>query len=290
MGFRNEPVVVATADKIAFVDRLSQTGLPVIEVSAFVDPRRVPQMGDAAEVFAGIVRRPGTRYRRARAERAGAGARARGRRDRNRAVRRGLGDVQPAQHQPVDRRVVRHLPDRRRSRGGRRPRGSRVSLHRVRLPVRRRRANRPGRGSHAAAARPRRLSSRGERHDRHGASRAGPAGCSRNSCAACLRIVWRCTFTTRAAPPWPTCWPRSSSTSRRSTPPPADWAAARTRPARTGNLATEDLLYMLNGLEITTGVTLDAVFEASLRIEPLLGHPLPSKYVTARKATEGRGA
>jgi hydroxymethylglutaryl-CoA lyase len=61
-GLQNEAAPVATADKIAFVDRLSDAGLPVIEVSAFVSPKWVPQMADAAEVFAGIARRPGTRY------------------------------------------------------------------------------------------------------------------------------------------------------------------------------------------------------------------------------------
>ena len=61
-GLQNEAVVVSTADKIAFIDLLSAAGLPVIEVSAFVSPKWVPQMADAAEVFAGITRRPGTRY------------------------------------------------------------------------------------------------------------------------------------------------------------------------------------------------------------------------------------
>jgi hydroxymethylglutaryl-CoA lyase len=61
-GLQNERVVVPTADKIAFVDALSAAGLPAIEVSAFVSPQWVPQMADAAEVFAGIERRPGTRY------------------------------------------------------------------------------------------------------------------------------------------------------------------------------------------------------------------------------------
>src|ERR1051325_10077543 len=61
-GLQNEKASVATADKIAFVNRLSETGLPVIEVSAFVSPKWVPQMADAAEVFAGITRAPGTRY------------------------------------------------------------------------------------------------------------------------------------------------------------------------------------------------------------------------------------
>ncbi len=61
-GLQNESAVVSTADKIAFVDRLSAANLPVIEVSAFVSPKWVPQMADAAEVFAGIARRPGIRY------------------------------------------------------------------------------------------------------------------------------------------------------------------------------------------------------------------------------------
>jgi hydroxymethylglutaryl-CoA lyase len=61
-GLQNERAVVSTADKIEFVNRLSWAGLPVIEVSAFVSPKWVPQMADAADVFAGIGRRPGTRY------------------------------------------------------------------------------------------------------------------------------------------------------------------------------------------------------------------------------------
>lgn len=61
-GFQNEATPVATADKVAFVDRLSEAGLPVIEVTAFVSPRWVPQMADAADVLGAIARRPGTRY------------------------------------------------------------------------------------------------------------------------------------------------------------------------------------------------------------------------------------
>jgi hydroxymethylglutaryl-CoA lyase len=61
-GLQNEAVTVSTADKIAFVDRLSAAGLPVIEVSAFVSPRWIPRLADASEVFAGISRAPGIRY------------------------------------------------------------------------------------------------------------------------------------------------------------------------------------------------------------------------------------
>jgi hydroxymethylglutaryl-CoA lyase len=61
-GLQNEHASVSTADKIEFVNRLSAAHLPVIEVSAFVSPKWVPQMADAAEVFAGITRAPATRY------------------------------------------------------------------------------------------------------------------------------------------------------------------------------------------------------------------------------------
>jgi isopropylmalate/homocitrate/citramalate synthase len=61
-GLQNEAAQVATTEKIAFVDRLSAAGLAAIEVSAFVSPKWVPQMADAAEVFRGIARRSGTRY------------------------------------------------------------------------------------------------------------------------------------------------------------------------------------------------------------------------------------
>ena len=61
-GLQNESARIATEDKIGLVDRLSAASLPVIEVSAFVSPKWVPQMADAVEVFRGITRRPGTRY------------------------------------------------------------------------------------------------------------------------------------------------------------------------------------------------------------------------------------
>src|SRR5689334_2059788 len=61
-GLQNEKAAVSTTDKIEFVNLLTAAGLPVIEVSAFVSPKWVPQMADASDVFAGITRRPGTRY------------------------------------------------------------------------------------------------------------------------------------------------------------------------------------------------------------------------------------
>ena len=61
-GLQNEPARIATADKIAFVNRLAEAGHSIVEVSAFVSPKWVPQMADASEVFASIARKPGVRY------------------------------------------------------------------------------------------------------------------------------------------------------------------------------------------------------------------------------------
>lgn len=61
-GLQNETVPIPTRTKIAFVDALSASGVGEVEVSAFVSRRRVPQLGDAEDVFAGIVRRPGVVY------------------------------------------------------------------------------------------------------------------------------------------------------------------------------------------------------------------------------------
>ena len=61
-GLQNESAMVDTADKIALVDRLSATGLRSIEATSFVSPKWVPQLADAAEVMAGIRRRAGVSY------------------------------------------------------------------------------------------------------------------------------------------------------------------------------------------------------------------------------------
>lgn len=61
-GLQNESSHIATADKIALIDRLSQTGLRSIEATSFVSPRWVPQLADAADVYAGIQRKPGVAY------------------------------------------------------------------------------------------------------------------------------------------------------------------------------------------------------------------------------------
>ncbi|XP_028994157.1 hydroxymethylglutaryl-CoA lyase, mitochondrial [Betta splendens] len=61
-GLQNEKTVVATETKINLIDMLSESGLPVIEATSFVSPKWVPQMADQVEVMRGICRRPGVSY------------------------------------------------------------------------------------------------------------------------------------------------------------------------------------------------------------------------------------
>ena len=61
-GLQNEAHPIPAATKIELVSRLQDAGLHEIEVTSYVSPKWVPQMADAAEVMAGIARRPGVRY------------------------------------------------------------------------------------------------------------------------------------------------------------------------------------------------------------------------------------
>ncbi len=61
-GLQNEVQSIPTATKVALINRLSAAGFPNIETSAFVSPKWVPQMADGAAVMAQIQRRAGTHY------------------------------------------------------------------------------------------------------------------------------------------------------------------------------------------------------------------------------------
>ncbi|KQM54073.1 hydroxymethylglutaryl-CoA lyase [Pseudomonas sp. Leaf15] len=61
-GLQNEAQPISVADKVQLVDALSAAGLSYIEVGSFVSPKWVPQMAGSAEVFAQIQRKPGVTY------------------------------------------------------------------------------------------------------------------------------------------------------------------------------------------------------------------------------------
>ena len=61
-GLQNEKQMVSTSDKIKFIDALSETGLPQIEITSFVSPRWIPQLADGGDVSKRIKRMDGVRY------------------------------------------------------------------------------------------------------------------------------------------------------------------------------------------------------------------------------------
>ncbi len=61
-GLQNEKALVPTAQKIRFIEMLADAGLPVVEATSFVSPRAIPQLSDASEVMNGITRLPSTSY------------------------------------------------------------------------------------------------------------------------------------------------------------------------------------------------------------------------------------
>ena len=61
-GLQNETQIVPTEIKIELINRLSETGLSVIEATSFVSPKWVPQMADHVEVMKGIIRKPNISY------------------------------------------------------------------------------------------------------------------------------------------------------------------------------------------------------------------------------------
>ena len=231
-GLQNEAAVIGTAQKIAFVDAIER-GQAAGHRSVGV---REPEAGAADGRCGRSVRGhfatsghavcgPGPEPERARPRKGGWGD---GRRD----LRGGVRDVQPAQYQPVDRRVVCDVPRSRGSGARGRPQGPRLSFHGVRLSVRRRGTGGSRHRVDRASPDVRCVRSGRERHHRRRASWPGPRASSAISSGPYPRTVSPFTSTTPEAPRWPMYWPRSILASPPSTPPPAGSAAVPTHLVR----------------------------------------------------------
>ena len=279
-GLQNEAAQIATADKVAFVDRLSAAGLPVIEVSAFVSPKWVPQMADAAVVFAGIERRRGIRYAALVPNMAGI----------ERAQAAGVSEIAvfAAASESFSKRNINQSIDaslegyravcRRAAELGMRVRGyvstafgcpfegdvpphkvadvaaALVDMGAVEVAV----SDtigiaHPGQVPEIVDAVANRISINQialHFHDTRGIALA--------NVLAAMDLGVK-TFDASAG----------------------GLGGCPYAPGATGNLATEDLVYMLNGLDIETGVDLAALRQASAFMESRIGHLLPSRYFRA---------
>jgi hydroxymethylglutaryl-CoA lyase len=285
---QNEAAPVATGQKIAFVNALTAAGHAAVEVSAFVSPRWVPQMADAAEVFAGIDRRPGVRYtalvpnlaglaraREARVDEIAIFAAASdtfSKRNINQSIAESLVAYAEVCRQAIDAglRVRAYL-----STVFGCPFEGSVSLDAMAAVA----AQLIGMGAFEVAL-----------SDTIGIAHPGQV-------APVVEAV-----TARGIP---TTQIAMHFHDTRGTALVNVYAALQAgittfdaaagglggcpyAPGATGNLATEDLVYMLDGLGIQTGISLDGVIAASKEIEPHVGHALPSRVYRAAMATRGQ--
>jgi hydroxymethylglutaryl-CoA lyase len=283
-GLQNEHATVSTADKIAFVNRLSAAHLPVIEVSAFVSPKWVPQMADAGEVFAGITRDPGIRYTALVPNLAGL----------DRAMAAGVIDVavfasatetfsRKNINQTVDESLAtyKQVCDRALAQGMRVraylstafgcPFEGAVAVERV-ADVARRLIDL---GAYEVAV-----------SDTIGIAHPGQIPRVLDAVRRYLRadqiaLHFHDTRGTAlanvlAALPYGVATFDASA---------GGLGGCPYAPGAAGNLATEDLIYMLDGLELETGVSLAAVSEASAFIATKIDHRLPSRFAQAMEAT-----
>jgi hydroxymethylglutaryl-CoA lyase len=283
-GLQNEPAAVGTDDKIRFVDLLTATGVPVIEVTAFVSPRWVPQMADATEVFGGIDRRPNTRYTALVPNVPGI----------ERAHAAGVTEVAvfAAASESFSRRNINQSID--------------ASLETYRAVCER--ANALG------------LRVRGYVSTAFGCPFEGdvpPDKVAEVAAALVAMGAFEVAISDTIGIAHPGQIPRVVGAVAERVPVEAialhfhdtrgtalanvltaldlgvstfDASAGGLggcpyAPGAAGNLATEDLIYMLDGLGIVTGVDLAALLDASAFIEGRIGHLLPSRYYTATRAS-----
>ena len=283
-GLQNEAALVPAATKVAFIEALADAGLPVVEMTAFVSPKWVPQMADAVDVARAVRRRDGTRYLALVPNRTGLA----------RAIDAGMREIavfaaasetfsRKNINQGIDESLTAYADvaaEARRS--ALRVRGylstafgcpyeGAVAVERV-VDVAARLIEmgchevavsdtigvaHPGQVAEvvdAVAARVPRTQIALHFHDTRGTALA-------NVYAALERGI--ATFDSSAG----------------------GLGGCPYAPGAAGNLATEDLIYLLSGLEIETGVNLDGVVEASNLIASHIGHALPSRYYQAVRAT-----
>jgi hydroxymethylglutaryl-CoA lyase len=286
-GLQNESAGIEAADKIAFVDRLSDARLRVIEVAAFVSPRWVPQLADAGEVVAGITRRADVRYTALVPNLQGL----------ERAMAAGVHEVAvfAAASESFSRRNInqsideslanyREVCDRARAEGvkvraylstafgcpfeGPVPVGRVVELTARLLDI----------GAYEVAI-----------SDTIGVAHPGQVRALLPSLAPAIpldRIALHFHDTRGTA--LANVLAALDGGVRTFDASAGGLGGCPFAPGATGNLATEDLVYMLNGMGVKTGVDLEALVRASAFMEEKIGHPLPSRsYQAARRATYG---
>lgn len=282
-GLQNEAASIPTAAKIAFIDRLSQAGLPAIEVTAFVRPDRVPQLADAEAVVAGITRRPGTRYSALVPNLKGL----------ERAATAGLTEVAVlgAASETFSRRNVNQSIDESVATCAAVARAADAAGIRVRaylstafgcpfegdVPLER------------VVTLAKRLADLGVFEvavsDTIGVAHPGQV---RNVLTALVKAVpagqLALHFHDTRGMAVANVLAALDYGIRTFDASAGGLGGCPYAPGAAGNVSTEDLLFLLHGLGHPTGIDIDAVARAASALEALVGHPLPSHYVAATRA------
>jgi hydroxymethylglutaryl-CoA lyase len=283
-GLQNEHVIVPTADKIAFVDALSASGLSVIEVSAFVSPKWVPQMADAGEVLAGITRRPGVRYTALAPNRTGLA----------RAVAANVDEVavfaaasETFSQRNINQSIAASLENYA---------GVIKEAHAAGLRVRAYLSTAFGCPFEGDVPVARVVDLTGQLLD-IGAYEVAVSDTIGIAHPGQVREVLRQLTAARPVTQLALHFHDTRGTALANVLAALDFGietfdssagglgGCPYAPGASGNLSTEDLLYMLHGLGHAKRVNLDAVYSASQIVAGSLDHPLPSRYVQARRAT-----
>jgi len=285
-GLQNEAAPVATADKIAFVNQLADAGHSTIEVSAFVSPAWVPQMADAEAVFAGITRRPGVRYTALVPNLAGL-ARARAAHVDEIAIFAAASETFSRRN--INQTIAESIATYR---------AVCDEATRAHLRVRAYLSTVFGCPFEGAVDVDRAIDVAKQLLD------LGVYEVSLSDTIGVAHPAQVSALLARASAVIPLPQLALHFHDTRGTALVNVYAGLQGgvttfdasagglggcpyAPGATGNLATEDLLYMLNGLGIQTGVSLEGIVSASRGIESHLGHPLPSRVLRAAEATRG---
>ena len=283
-GFQNEPEVIATADKVRLIGMLGDAGFKRIELTSFVRPDVIAQLADAEQVLAGFERREGVAYSVLIPNRRGLD-RALALRERFDEVNLFLSASETHNAKNVNRTIAESLQEieqviERSLAEGLRCEGvistsfgcpyeGEVPLERV-LEIAERLAAAGcaeiAFGDTTGMANPRQV----------GSSSAPPA-------SACRRSSSPPTFTTPAGRDSPTCSPRSSAGVDSFESAFGELGGCPVPPGATGNIASEDVVSMLEEMGIDTGVDLTKLIAASRAAQELLGRSLGAHVLTAGK-------
>jgi hydroxymethylglutaryl-CoA lyase len=280
-GLQNEAARIPTDVKVRFIDLLSEAGFPWIEATSFVHPKAVPQMADADAVFAAIHKKPGVRYV----------ALVPNPRGLDRALAAGVTDLalfvgatESFSRANINRSIEQSLDDARSVIAGARPSGARVRAYiSVAFGC-----------PYEGLVRPEQVRLVAERLLDLGVDEivlgdtigvATPAEVSRLT-DVLLELApidrWGMHFhDTRGMALANVLASLQQGVTHFDSSAGGLGGCPFAGPGAAGNVATEDLVYLLDGMGIEHGVSLDKVLDASRFIVAAVGHPLTSKVYQA---------